>query len=227
LNSISNKVEIIDLGQMDYVDAWEMQKKIHSEVVLEKRSSTFLVVEHPEVLTLGKNSDRSNIKTAADELKKLNILVQTIDRGGEVTAHMPGQIVVYPIFSLPGNKLGARSYVEALERAVINTLQVFGIAAVTDPINPGVWINNKKVCAIGIRIKKRVCLHGIALNFDNDLSFFGHIVPCGIEKRSVTNIISETKLSIDKSELKSALVKALAEELGFSEIRFCPEIRLT
>jgi lipoate-protein ligase B len=126
---------------------------------------------------------------------------------------MPGQLVVYPIIDVSKQKLSVRDYVGALESTVIDTLDFFGIHAARDPDLPGVWVKGSKICAIGVRVKSRVTMHGLALNINNDLGLFGKIVPCGIRTRSVTSMsnILETKIAFEdvRFRLLSAIINRL------------------
>ena len=146
------------------------------------------MVQHPSVLTLGKNADASFIKSSPAELSQQGVAVVPIDRGGEVTAHSPGQLVVYPILPLREFRLTPKKFVTLLEELVIQVLRSYGVTGARDEINPGVWVGRDKICAIGVRIQERVSLHGFAFNICNDLNLFENIVPCGIADRGVTSL---------------------------------------
>jgi lipoyl(octanoyl) transferase len=177
---------------MEYRAAWAVQEKVHAEV-LAGGAERILVVEHPPVITLGRRGlVAENLVTSVEELARLGIEVIETDRGGDITFHGPGQIVVYPIIRLADHKLSVGCYVHGLESAVIAALREFGIAAKTDSGAVGVWVEDDgkpaKICAVGVRIRRGVSLHGIALNVTTDLDYFKHIVPCGLKERGVTNL---------------------------------------
>jgi lipoate-protein ligase B len=140
--------------------------------------------------------------------------VYHIDRGGEVTAHEPGQLVVYPILKLADHGLAPKSYVALLERAVIATLARFGVTATIDAERPGVWVGFNKICAVGVRVKERATLHGIALNVSNDLSTFREIVACGLQGRGVTTLGRVLRRDVTVPEIAEALLAELAPSLG-------------
>jgi lipoyl(octanoyl) transferase len=183
-------VSLVDAGRMDYGSAWQLQLKLHGEVADDPDKAFLMLVEHDPVITLGKNASEKFVLMRETWLERQGVRLFRTDRGGEATAHNPGQLVAYPIIPLAAFGLGARAYVEALEDAVIATLAEFGFEANRDTDFPGVWIGNDKICAVGTRIKDRVTMHGIALNVDNELSIFNFIVPCGISGRGVCSIAS-------------------------------------
>ena len=178
------------LGLTNYTDGWDLQKSIHKNVVDGNSRETIISLQHYPVLTLGKNATKQNILISEELLEKSHSakLVRA-DRGGEVTAHNPGQLVIYPIIKLGERRLSPKKFICLLEQSVIELLKNYGINAVRDSINPGVWVNSKKICATGVRIMQRVSMHGIALNIENDLSLFETIIPCGIADRLPTRII--------------------------------------
>ena len=171
---------ILHLGRMDYREALKIQQKTHSEV-LNGADDSVIFVEHPPVYTLGKNATEENLL-----VQKLDADMIQTDRGGDITFHGFGQIVVYPIFNLRGKSV--REFVHFLEKIVIQTLAKFKIIAHRHEKYPGVWVGNEKICAIGLQIKNRVSMHGLALNVNTDLSYFEHIVPCGISGFGVTSM---------------------------------------
>ena len=183
-----NQIEIIDLGSLRYGDALARQEAAHSEVASERMPGVIFTVEHEPVLTMGKNSDQGHLLFSRDFYQSQGIEIVDTERGGQITAHMPGQLVIYPILNIGALGLTVRTYVNILEESVIQTLAKYGIKAHRDPEHPGVWVGHDKICALGVRIKSRVTMHGLALNVNNDLALFGKIVPCGIRFRGVTSI---------------------------------------
>ena len=203
---------IIDLGIMKYDLALAQQRLWHDKVVAGQRS-VILTVEHEPVLTLGKNADNSNLLFPRDHYRELGVDFSETERGGDVTAHMPGQLVVYPIIDIQKKKLSVREYVERLESSVIETLFSFGVEASRDSSLPGVWVGSQKICAIGVRVKSRVTMHGIALNVNNDLGLFGKIIPCGIKSRGVTSMQKLLEGTVSFSNVRERLVQNIMKNL--------------
>lgn len=187
-------MRVIDLGTMSYAQAWAEQERLHA-AVLAGEPPVILMVEHLPVVTLGRRPDVvRHLRVSAEELADRGVeLVQT-DRGGDITYHGPGQLVCYPIVRLAAFSLGVSDYVHGLERAVISLLNEFQISAHNDPKAVGVWCDATateppaKIAAIGVRIRKGVSLHGLALNVTTALDAFDLIVPCGLAGRPVTSM---------------------------------------
>ena len=173
-------IQGIDLGRIKYSEAWDLQKKAQEIVEQDPDKGFVFFLEHDPVVTFGKNADFSHLSVSRDSLEEQGVDVVESDRGGQVTAHMPGQLVVYPILNLGKKGLGPKDYVCKLEQAVIDTLDFYGIKAMRDSVNPGVWVGVQKICAVGIRISRRVSLHGIALNVNNSFDLFQKMVHAGL-----------------------------------------------
>lgn len=209
-------MKVIDLGVMPYRDAWARQEQAHQEVV-SGGGETLFIVEHPPVVTLGRrNESIQNLISSGAELAGHGIELVHSDRGGDITYHAPGQIVAYPIIRIADHALTVSGYVHRLEASVIAALAEMGIAARADPAAVGVWTgaSPEKICAIGVRIRRGVTLHGLALNVATDLSGFRHIIPCGLPGRGVTSI--NTLLAGQAPPLdavKTILVRHLIENL--------------
>jgi len=182
-----------DLGRMAYRPAWDYQAQVH-ERVMAGEEECVLFVEHEPVITFGRRPGVArNLLASAEQLAKLGVEVVESDRGGDITFHGPGQIVVYPIIRLADHKLSISGYVHRLEAIAIDALKQIGIAdVVVDPQAPGIWVPDDgklaKVCAVGVRIRRGVSMHGIALNVATDLRYFDLIVPCGLIGRPVTSL---------------------------------------
>ena len=208
-------MKVIDLGQMPYREAWAIQEQAHADVLSGGEEQLFFV-EHPPVITFGRRAGVSrNLLASEEQLARLGVEVVQSDRGGDITFHGPGQIVAYPIVRLNDHGLSVGAYVHGLERVVTRTLKEFGVAACADPKAVGVWTapiaGSGKICAIGVRIKRGVSLHGLALNVETDLSFFHLIVPCGLTGRQVTSmrkVLREQTPSIQ--QVKDSLARQLA-----------------
>src|SRR5688500_8579993 len=187
-------MRVEDLGTMPYRDAWAAQEAAHADV-LDGGAERILLVEHPPVITFGRRPGVERNLIASDaQLATLGVEVVQSDRGGDITFHGPGQIVAYPIVRLNDHTLSVGGYVRALERAAIDTCRAFGVEARREDGAVGVWVDDPivgtpaKICAIGVRIRRGVSLHGLALNVTTDLSYFDLIVPCGLTGRSVTSL---------------------------------------
>ena len=172
--------EFIDVGRMGYARALELQ---HDLVERRKRGEIpdqFLIVEHPHVVTMGRNGHMENVLASPEILERSGIELHYTDRGGDVTYHGPGQIVGYPIFDLREWKRDVVAYLRALEQVLIEALAEFGIHGERQPGATGVWVDGAKVAAIGVHISRWVTSHGFALNLDTVLDYFKYIVPCGL-----------------------------------------------
>lgn len=212
----------LPLGLRSYEEALAIQELYHERVRSGELSGAVLFVQHKPVLTLGKNADPSLILASSADLRSEGVDCVTTDRGGEVTAHMPGQLVVYPILPLQRMRLPVKSYVEGLQRAVIHTLKGWNLPSVCDSAFPGVWIGSNKICAVGVRIRERVSMHGIALNVNNRLDLFSRIIPCGIRDRGVTSMAQELQGEVDMDEVLRALSRAMSQTLQV-ELRWVRE----
>ncbi len=197
-----------DLGHMGYAEAFAIQRDL---VERRKRGAIpdqLLIVEHPHVITLGRNGHMENLLASEEVLRRAGIQFHSTDRGGDITYHGPGQVVGYPIVDLREWKRDVVAYVRALEQVIIDSLQEFGIVAGRVPGCTGVWVEGKKVAAIGVHISRWVTSHGFALNHTTDLSYFQYIVPCGITK-PVTSM-----RALGSSASREEVVAALARNFS-------------
>jgi lipoate-protein ligase B len=180
------------LGLLAYRDAWALQERIHEEI-LAGGEEQVLLVEHPPVITFGRRpGGEKNLVASRERLARLGVELVDSDRGGDVTFHGPGQLVAYPIVRLTDHRLSVGAYVQRLEDVVIATLASFGVVGEKDPSAIGIWAadggTRAKICALGVRIRRGVSLHGVALNVETDLRYFNLIVPCGLATRPVTSM---------------------------------------
>lgn len=220
-------IESRHLGVMSYRDCLEVQYQTHRSVLEAPGRGVILTVEHPSVITLGKHANPANLLWSSEWLRAHSIDLCETDRGGEVTAHEPGQLVMYPILRLSDFLLSPKRYVALLEEAVIATLADLGISSSVDLERPGVWVGVEKICAVGVRIKDRVSMHGVALNVLNSLDVFKLIVPCGLLGRGVTSVArqgSSSGLCLDdvRHKLVSALITRL-EDRKVASRSDCPD----
>ncbi len=176
------KCEVRELGRMGYGPAVELQTRLVRERKEGLIPDQLLLVEHPHVITLGRNGRMENVLAGEDVLRRSGIEFHPTDRGGDVTYHGPGQLVGYPILDLREWRRDVVGYVRAVEQVLIDALAEFGIAAGRVPKLTGVWVDGKKIAAIGVHISRWVTSHGFALNVDTDLAYFQYIVPCGLTK---------------------------------------------
>jgi len=187
-------MKVLNLGLISYYNALKIMESLHHEVVQNnKHSGYLLVVEHPPTVTMGNRNNIQDLLLNPEGLKTKKIDYFKIDRGGSVTVHEPGQCVIYPIFNIFLHKRTVRSYVNLLEESMIETCKLYKIKAHCDPKNPGIWVGNNKVGAVGIRILNKVTKHGIAFNINNNLQTFKHIIPCGITTKGITTLFQEIK----------------------------------
>ena len=202
----------VSLGLVDYLEALELQRRLHQRVAEGLLSDTLLLLEHPHVYTLGRRGKASDVLATTPELSEIGAEVHHVDRGGEVTYHGPGQLVGYPVVNLRVKGGGPLAYVQDLEDALVSTLADFGIAAGVGDRPTGVWVGDAKVAAIGVKVSRGVTMHGFALNVDPDLSYFDHIVPCGMPDGRVTSMSAELSRAVEVREV----VPVLADHLGRS-----------
>jgi lipoyl(octanoyl) transferase len=203
-------LHVTDLGRLGYMDAWQVQREVHDRVVAGSQPPTLLLVEHEPVITLGRRGNSKHILADQETLNYMGIDVVESDRGGDVTYHGPGQIVVYPILRMADIKKNVSSYMRYLEQAVIDTLAIFDISAQRDHCATGVWVGSEKICAMGVRIRKNVTMHGLALNVSTNLEHFNAIIPCGLVDRPVTSmlqLLGDEAPSMD--HVKGALIDKL------------------
>jgi lipoyl(octanoyl) transferase len=214
---------IRDLGVMAYRQAWAVQEQVHGEVVAGGEEQV-LLVEHAPVITYGRRPgvDR-NLIASAEQLAGLGVEIVQSDRGGDITFHGPGQLVVYPVIRLADHGLSVSGYVHLLESIIIDALRIFGVPGNTESAAVGVWTasqgcSSAKVCAIGVRVRRGVTLHGLALNVSTDLRFFDLIVPCGLAHRPVTSlrqILGDR--APDLGRVKQVLIERLSERLEIKQ----------
>lgn len=211
-----NTCAVASLGITDYLTACDLQRRLHAQVVSGALPDLLLLLEHPHVYTLGRRGRQSDVLATQDALARLGVRIYETDRGGEVTYHGPGQIVGYPIINLRRWGGGVRDYVETLERMLISALAEYGIEAHSEGKPTGVWVQDAKIAAIGVRVSRSATMHGFALNVGPDLSFFDHIVPCGMPDARVTSMSQELGREVSASDVASALARAFSGAFGFS-----------
>jgi lipoyl(octanoyl) transferase len=203
------KVYHFDAGITDYGSCWQLQKKIHAFKQTCDCADIVITTEHNHVYTLGRTGDKNHLLINENTLKEKKISYYEIDRGGDLTYHGPGQLVCYPIFDLNHFYLDTHKYLRDLEETVILTLKNYGVRAHRVEEHTGVWVGNEKICAAGIKVSKWVTMHGIAFNINNDLEYFGGIIPCGIFHKGVTSMKKILGSEVDMAELSGYFIKNL------------------
>ena len=196
----SKTINYINIGRQSYQFAWELQKEIHQLVKNNEIPSTVLFLEHNDIYTLGKNADKNYLLNTFPHID----VIET-DRGGQITYHGPGQLVGYPIINLNKYKKSITWFVSSLEQIIINTLNKFNIESNRIDDLPGVWVDDEKICAIGIRIAQWVTMHGFALNINPDMKYFDGMIPCGILDYGVTSMYKNTNRYIKFDEVMNVL----------------------
>ncbi len=212
-------LNVMDLGRRAYQETWNLQQEIHAKRVKSAIPDTLILVEHPHVYTLGKNADQQNLIATQEYLKKRGIDVIQVDRGGDITYHGPGQLVGYPIFNLKSHMISVRRYVATVEEVLINLLKEYHIQGRRLQGLTGVWVDNEKVAALGMRVSKWVTMHGFALNVFTDLSLFGGIIPCGITTKGITRL-ADLDPTVQWEEVKSKVVAQFKSLFGFVNVQF-------
>jgi lipoate-protein ligase B len=179
---------IIDLGLIDYKKAWDLQRDLWSRRAKGELPDLLLFLEHPHVITLGRRGNRSYLVASQEVLDAMGIPIYHVERGGDVTYHGPGQLVIYPILDLKGYGYRLIRYVDQLEEVTLRTLKEFGMEGKKDSLNRGIWVNGEKIASLGVAIKRWVSFHGLALNYKTDLSYFDLIHPCGLVGKKMTSM---------------------------------------
>jgi len=204
------KANVVNLGTMEYQACFELQAKVLDAVASGQIDNTLLLVEHPSVLTLGASFHEENLLLTKAQYEQRGISVHITDRGGDVTFHGPKQLVAYPIFDVAQLGKDLHKWLRDIEEVVIRTIGAFGLEGYRFPPNTGVWVNERKIAAIGIKVKRWVSMHGLALNCNNDLGPFELIVPCGIRSHGVTSISRELGREVTLEDAIPALERAFA-----------------
>ncbi len=230
---INKFVSLHDVSTIEYVKGVEYQKSLFDEIISIKSKNRknqaslptknyFIFCEHNHVYTLGKNGNNKNFLADIKTQKKIGASFHLTNRGGDITYHGPEQIVGYPIIDLENFFTDLGKYMRGIEEVIIETLNEFSIKAERSAGETGVWIDTKnnprKICAIGVKTSRWVTMHGFALNVNNDLSYFDHIVPCGITNKKVTSMKNELNVDIDKSEVKRIIIKNFTKIFGMKFI---------
>jgi len=218
-----NQWLLVELPATEYTKAWDLQNNLvgaRKDGVIDK--DIVLLLEHPPVFTLGRRGGLENLTVSEDFLNKAGIPVIHVERGGDITFHGPGQVVMYPIIDLRAARLGVIDYVGLLEEVMIRTASDWGIGAERNPLNRGVWVGNNKLGSIGIAIRHGISFHGMAFNVNLSLKPFGWINPCGLQNIGITSMERELsrKVSMDKvrEDIKRHVEAVFSIELVMTDL---------
>lgn len=222
-SSGKGNLRVVDLGMIPYKKAWDLQTRLHQELVVNKKAGYpdprhhyLLLCEHPPVFTLGKSGSEENLMLNGDGRLEHKIEYYKINRGGDITFHGPGQLVGYPILDLDLIFTDVHKYVRSLEEVIIRVLKMYQVNATRNHRHTGVWIENvklkneaRKICAIGVHLSRWVTMHGFAFNVNTDLSYFDHIVPCGISDpdKSVCSLSSLLEKDVNLQDVKDQVTR--------------------
>jgi len=224
---MAESARLLDLGRRDYRSTLTLQRALHHAVATGQAGQTWLVVEHPPAITLGRNANETNLLLSRDLLQSRGIDVVDVERGGDVTYHGPGQVVVYPILKLERFR-AILPLVSALERAVIEAVAAFGIAAHGREEHRGVYVGNDAICAIGLAVKRMTSMHGLALNVSTALDYDRLITPCGTPEFGITSLEQQLGREVGFAQARDVLFERLASvfDLQFDRESITPDTPL-
>jgi|LGOV01.1.fsa_nt_gb lipoate-protein ligase B len=208
---------LYNLPVCDYGHIWQLQKQLVGQRFAgELEHDLFLLLEHTPVLTMGRKGSLDHVLIGADLLCRQGVALYQTERGGEVTFHGPGQLVVYGICNLHSGDLTVRSFVDRLERVMLAVARDWGVTATVDCHRRGVWVGDKKLGSIGIAVKKGISYHGLALNVDMDLTPFGWISPCGLPGVEMTSLALECGSAVAMNEVRQQMARQLQQVFGLT-----------
>ncbi|MCC8034519.1 MAG: lipoyl(octanoyl) transferase LipB [Rikenellaceae bacterium] len=224
-------VKYKDMGLVGYEQCWDYQRSVFDALVGAKapaegaagkvsQDPVLILCEHPHVYTLGRSGRKDNLLAGEEYLRSIGAHFVTIDRGGDITYHGPGQLVGYPIMDIEALGLGLKEYITLLEESVIRTLARYGVESGRSQGAPGVWLEAdagrplRKICAVGVRSSRFVTMHGFALNVTTDLGYFAHINPCGFTDRGVTSLAAELGRKVAVDDVKEIFKREFAGTFG-------------
>lgn len=228
--NVNKRTTYLNLGLKDYKEAWDFQTDLFNKILAVKSGNRdvpsdqqrptenyLLFCEHPHVYTLGKSGKPENLLVNEEELRNLSAKYYHINRGGDITYHGPGQLVVYPVIDLENFFTDIHKYLRLLEESVIRCCATLGISAGRIPGLTGVWVDHhdekraRKICAMGVKTSRWVTMHGLAFNVNSDLNYFGNIIPCGIDDKAVTSVEKELGAKQDMVAVSHSLQEHLVE----------------
>lgn len=208
---MTKKLEILNLGNMKYKKAYELQLELIKKRAAGEIPDTLILVEHPPVFTIGSSGTDEHISVSRDFLESSGIEVFETNRGGDITYHGPGQIVAYPILNLKEHKQDLHWLLRQYEEVTIRLLEKYGITARRIDGLTGVWVGDEKITAIGVGVRRWVSYHGFAFNVNPNLEHFSYIIPCGIRDKGVTSLSKLQGEEMDMDEMRKKVIKYFAE----------------
>ncbi|MHC4324594.1 MAG: lipoyl(octanoyl) transferase LipB [Planctomycetota bacterium] len=210
-------LQIRDCGIADYRQILQTQQLLREKRQQNEIPNTVLIVEHPAVITLGARQSSNRLLVNRKDLEQKHIDVVDVRRGGGTTAHNPGQLVLYPILNLHKTGLGINEYIRELEAIGAELLEQSGVRSTRRKGSPGLWVGEKKIASIGVRVSRYITYHGMAINIQNDLSIFDFIVPCGLDNVEMTSVLKETGKEHPMNQIKQKLAELLTEHFSSDE----------
>jgi lipoate-protein ligase B len=220
------ELSVLRLPEIEYGEGLHLQRRLLEERRAGERPDTLVLLSHPPVVTVGRGSSDGHVLLPEEELRRRGIALWETDRGGDVTFHGPGQIVGYVIFDLREHGQDLHRFLRRMEEAILRALGAFGLEGRRIPGLTGVWVGERKVCAIGIKVSRWISMHGFALNVSTDLSYFDVIVPCGIADRGVTSLAALLGRGVERRQVENALANAFAREFGLDPREDAPDPRI-
>lgn len=214
-NDDNKKLNLIDLRRTKYEETWRLQKKIVALRQEGEIGDVLLFTEHEPVITMGRATSFENLLCSPEQLKQKGVEIHEIERGGDITFHGPGQLVIYPIINLNNHGRDLHKYLRDLENVIIDALRKFGIDSGTKEGLTGVWANNSKLASIGVAVSRWITYHGAALNVNTDLDYFKLINPCGITEYSIGSMASATGKKIDMDKVRNELASSFAAVFNY------------
>ena len=210
-------LQISDCGLVDYRQILQTQQLLREKRHQNEIPNTVLIVEHPAVITLGARQSSNKLLVSRDDLAQKHIDVVDVRRGGGTTAHNPGQLVFYPTLNLQKTGLGISQYIRKLETIGAELLKQLDVHSTRRKGAPGLWIGEKKIASVGVRVSRSITYHGMAINIQNDLSIFDFIVPCGLDNVEMTSVLKETGKNHSMNRVKQKLAELLTEHFSSNE----------
>ena len=212
---MSRPTYLLNLGQIDYLTAYRFQQ----DAVAARHAGRLdrdlvIMLEHPPVFTLGRRGGRDNLIVSEEMLRARQIEIVPVERGGDITYHGPGQLVVYPILDLKSTRLSVVDFVTGLEAAMVETAGHWGIKAAGNSAFRGAWVGRRKLGSVGITVRRGITFHGLALNVDTDLEPFAWINPCGIQGCTMTSLAKETGLQVNMARVRQHMAEHLGDQFG-------------
>ena len=209
---MKKEARILELDMIPYEDALDLQKRLVEMRSQNTINDTLILLEHPPVFTITRKNTLKNILSSPDELKEKGISICKTNRGGDITYHGPGQLVGYPIMDIKKHGKDLHKYIRTIEEMIIKLLMDYGISAHRSKINPGVWVGEEKIAAIGIAVKSSwITMHGFSFNINPDLNHYSLIVPCGISDKGVTSLSKVLRKSVSQKEVRQKLIQHYGE----------------